>query len=175
MCWRRRKQADDADNTLRRGMGNEAAHADLKEFERRFACRLLDAYGSTEGGVATVRNRDTPTGSLGLAMTSGMKVMNPATMTECEQARLMNRGRLLNADQAIGELVNTEGVPAFEGYWKNDEANAKRTRAVLSGWAIAVTGMRTGTFTSLVGTVTACVWTVKTLVPRRSSRCWSVT
>ena len=122
------EQADDADNTLRRGMGNEAAHADLKAFERRFACRLLDAYGSTEGGVATVRNRDTPAGSLGLAMTSGMKVMNPATMTECERARLDERGRLLNADQAIGELVNTEGVPAFEGYWKNDEANAKRTR-----------------------------------------------
>ncbi len=122
------EQPDDADNTLRRGLGNEAAHADLKEFERRFACRLQDCYGSTEGGVAMVRDRSAPAGSLGLAMTPGMKVMNPETMVECERAQLDEKGRLLNADKAIGELVNTDGVPAFEGYWKNEEANAKRTR-----------------------------------------------
>ena len=122
------EQSDDADNTLRRGFGNEAAHADLKEFERRFDCQLLDAYGSTEGGVATVRDRDTPVGSLGLAMSSGMKIMNPDTMTECEHAQLDERGHLLNADKAIGEFVDIDGVPAFEGYWNNEEANARRTR-----------------------------------------------
>lgn len=122
------EQADDADNSLRCGFGNEAAHADLQEFERRFGCTLLDAYGSTEGGVALVRDRESPPGSLGQAMTPGMKVMNPETMVECERAQLDERGRLLNAEQAVGDLVNTEGVPSFEGYWKNDEANAKRTR-----------------------------------------------
>ncbi len=122
------EQPDDADNTLRRGLGNEAAHADLREFERRFACTLLDTYGSTEGGVALARDREAPEGSLGLAMAPGMKVMNAETMIECERAQLDERRRLLNADEAIGELVNTDGVPDFEGYWKNEKANAKRTR-----------------------------------------------
>ena len=36
-------------------------------------------------------------------------------------------GRLLNADEAIGEIVNsTRGT--FEGYWNNPEANAERMR-----------------------------------------------
>src|SRR5207302_969481 len=34
-------------------------------------------------------------------------------------------------DEAIGELVNKRGGAAFEGYWKNDEANAQRLR---NGW-----------------------------------------
>jgi fatty-acyl-CoA synthase len=122
------EQPDDADNPLRIGLGNEAAHYDLKEFERRFGCTLRDSYGSTEGGVAMVRDRDTPEGSLGLAMAPGMQVMNAQTMTECPRAQFDEHRRLLNSDEAIGELVNIDGVPAFEGYWKNEEANAKRTR-----------------------------------------------
>src|SRR5918994_868934 len=35
-------------------------------------------------------------------------------------------GRLLNPDEAIGELVNSLGAAGFEGYWNNDEANTAR-------------------------------------------------
>ena len=122
------ERPDDADNTLRRGFGNEAAYTDLHHFEQRFGCTLMDAYGSTEGGVAMVRDRATPEGSLGSAMSAGMKVVNPQTQRECPRARLDARGRLLNGDEAIGELVNTEGVAEFEGYWKNAEADSRRTR-----------------------------------------------
>jgi len=38
---------------------------------------------------------------------------------------------LQNAQEAIGELVNTRGVDLFEGYYKNEEANEKRTK---NGW-----------------------------------------
>jgi len=41
---------DDADNTLRRAFGNEAAEADVARFAERFGCTVQDAYGSTEGG-----------------------------------------------------------------------------------------------------------------------------
>ena len=38
------------------------------------------------------------------------------------------QGRLVNAEQAIGELVNTGGKALFEGYYKNDAADAQRMR-----------------------------------------------
>jgi fatty-acyl-CoA synthase len=120
---------DDVDNTLRRGFGNEAAHIDMERFEKRFGCTLMDAYGSTEGGVAMVRNSTTPPGSMGLAMSAGMKVMNAETLLECPRARFDSGGLLVNGDEAIGELVNTEAVAEFEGYWKHESAGAQRTRA----------------------------------------------
>ena len=36
--------------------------------------------------------------------------------------------RLLNSDEAIGEIANTESARQFEGYWRNDDANEERTR-----------------------------------------------
>lgn len=123
------EQADDADNTLRRGFGNEAAYVDMERFERRFGCTLMDAYGSTEGGVAMVRDRNTPAGSLGLAMSADMKVMHAENLLECPRARFDDAGLLTNGDESIGELVNTAGVAQFEGYWKHAEAEALRTRS----------------------------------------------
>jgi fatty-acyl-CoA synthase len=123
------ERADDTDNTLRRGFGNEAAYVDMERFEQRFGCTLMDAYGSTEGGVAMVRDRNTPPGSLGLAMSETMKVMNAESLQECPRARFDDAGLLVNGDEAIGEMVNTAGVALFEGYWKHAEAEALRTRA----------------------------------------------
>jgi fatty-acyl-CoA synthase len=40
-------------------------------------------------------------------------------------------GRLLNAEEAIGELVSQTGGTGFEGYWRNAEAEATRVR---NGW-----------------------------------------
>jgi fatty-acyl-CoA synthase len=38
---------------------------------------------------------------------------------------------LLNAEAATGEIVNTEGLNRFEGYYRNDDAYAQRSR---NGW-----------------------------------------
>jgi fatty-acyl-CoA synthase len=38
------------------------------------------------------------------------------------------QGRLVNAEQAIGELVNTGGKALFEGYYRNEDADAQRMR-----------------------------------------------
>ncbi len=40
-------------------------------------------------------------------------------------------GRLVNAEECVGEIVNVEGVGPFEGYYRNDEAMARTTR---NGW-----------------------------------------
>ena len=119
------EQPDDADNPLRRGYGNEGAEADVLRFAERFDCTLTDGFGSTETGLSIVRVEGMPAGSLGVAPT--VKVMNPDTGEECPPARFDGDGKLLNAEEATGELVNY-APPSFEGYWDNDEANAERMR-----------------------------------------------
>lgn len=121
---------DDSDNPLRRVFGNEAAAADVARFAERFGCTVQDAYGSTEGGVAVQRTPDTPRGALGRAG-PGTLIINPETGDECPRARFTTEGRLINAEEAIGELVSQTGGAGFEGYWRNSEAEASRLH---KGW-----------------------------------------
>ncbi len=118
---------DDADNPLRVVFGNEGAPADIPRFAERFGCRVIDGYGSTEGGLSIARTPDTPEGALGVGV-GDVRVLDPDTGAECVVARLDEAGRLLNADEAIGELVNLGGRGAFEGYWANADAEADRVR-----------------------------------------------
>ena len=53
---------DDADNPLRQGFGTEASGPDRADFERRFACRLVEGYGSSEGGTSINVTPDSPRG-----------------------------------------------------------------------------------------------------------------
>ncbi len=121
---------DDADNTLRRAFGNEAAEADVARFAERFGCTVQDAYGSTEGGATVQRTPDTPRGALGRAL-PGTVILDPDTGEECPRARFDEDGRLLNAEEAIGEMVSQTGAAGFEGYWRNAEAESVRLR---NGW-----------------------------------------
>jgi fatty-acyl-CoA synthase len=121
------ERIDDADNPLLRVFGNEGADTDLARFAQRFACSVTDGYGSTEGGATVQRTADTPAGALGLAP-EGTVVLDPETGQECARARTDEDGRLVNADEAIGELVNKLGGNGFEGYWRNEEATAARVR-----------------------------------------------
>jgi len=124
------EQPDDADNPLEFVFGNEAADLDIERFSRRFGVRVMDSYGSTETGATVSRVEGMPKGALGRAGPE-IKVLDPETEEECPPAVFDDQGRLENAEQAIGELVNTGGVALFEGYYKNDEANRQRTR---KGW-----------------------------------------
>jgi fatty-acyl-CoA synthase len=119
------ERPDDADNPLRLVFGNEAADLDIERFSRRFGVPVIDSYGSTEGGAHVSRSPDMPPGALGRGG-EGVTVLDPATGAETPPARFDADGRLLNSDEAIGELVNRLGATGFEGYWKNDEANAAR-------------------------------------------------
>jgi fatty-acyl-CoA synthase len=116
------EQPNDADNPLERGFGNEGNESDMRKFEARFGCRLIDGYGQTETGASITRVPGTPVGSLGTAP-DAVKVVDRDTGEECPPARFDGDGKLLNAD----EIVNF-AAQGFEGYWKNDEAMRERFR-----------------------------------------------
>ena len=124
------EQPDDTDNPLVRAFGNEGSADDVTRFAERFGVVVTDSYGSTEGGATVARTPDTPSGALGRAP-EGTVVLDPVTGDECPPARFDDQGRLLNADEAIGELVSKAGGAGFEGYWRNDEAERARLR---EGW-----------------------------------------
>jgi len=124
------ERPDDADNPLVRAFGNEGSAADVVRFAERFGVAVTDSYGSTEGGATVQRTPDTPPGALGRAP-EGTVVLDPATGEECRTARFDERGRLLNAEEAIGELVSKAGGAGFEGYWRNVDAERARLR---EGW-----------------------------------------
>jgi fatty-acyl-CoA synthase len=124
------EQPDDADNTLTRVFGNEAADLDIERFSTRFGATVGDGYGSTEGGANINRTPDMPKGALGVAG-EGTVILDADTGEECVRAQFDDEGHLLNPEEAIGEIVNKEGASQFEGYYKNDEANAARVR---DGW-----------------------------------------
>ncbi|MCU1590635.1 MAG: acyl-CoA synthetase [Frankiales bacterium] len=121
------ERPDDADNPLRRVFGNEAAPVDIGRFADRFACEVLDGFGSTEGGISITKTPQTPPGALGVGV-GDIRVLDPETEEECPPAELDAHGRLLNADAAVGELVNVDGVGGFEGYWDAPEDSAHRSR-----------------------------------------------
>ena len=108
------ERADDADNPLRIAYGNEGAPGDLARFAERFGCRVIDGFGSTEGGIAVSRTPDTPPGALG-RLTDGVAVLDPETGRPCLPARFGSAGELLNPAEAVGELVNTQGTGLFAG------------------------------------------------------------
>lgn len=124
------EKPDDADNPLRIAFGNEGADRDIAEFAGRFGCTVIDSYGSSEGEIRLSRVPGTPPGSLGVAE-EGTVVLDPETLAECPRAEFDAHGALLNADEAIGEIVDKLGAAKFEGYYNNPEATAKRVR---NGW-----------------------------------------
>lgn len=122
-------QPDDADNPLRICFGNEGSHTVVREFEERFGCQVIDVFGASEGGLGVTRQRGDPPNSIGMPA-PGILVVD-AEGNERPVARFDADGRLLNADECVGEIVNTQGTAWFEGYYKNEDATEDRTRR---GW-----------------------------------------
>ena len=121
------ERPDDADNPLQVVFGNEANDRDIEAFGKRFGCLVVDSYSSTENAVVVQRVPEMPPGSLGLPL-DGVKVLRSETMQETADAVFGPSGELLNADEATGELVNTQGAGAFSGYYKDPGAEAERMR-----------------------------------------------
>ncbi|MCX5437539.1 MULTISPECIES: AMP-binding protein [unclassified Streptomyces] len=125
------ERPDDRDNPLRVGFGTEAGAVDAARFAERFGVRLVEGYGSSEGGAAIQRSAGTPAGAIGRATPGDdLAVVDAATRRECPPADFDADGRLLNGAVAIGELVNRGRTP-FEGYWRNEDAYGQRVR---DGW-----------------------------------------
>ncbi|MFD4406014.1 AMP-binding protein [Nocardia sp. NPDC058499] len=125
------EQNDDIDNTLVRGFGTEASPEDKAEFARRFGAELFEGYGSSEGAGSVKADPDAPEGAMGRPAHADIAVVNPDTRDVCARAKLDPFGRVLNPDEAIGEMVDKGGAKRFEGYYKNEAAVAERIR---HGW-----------------------------------------
>ncbi|WP_328892730.1 AMP-binding protein [Streptomyces sp. NBC_00236] len=121
----------DADNRLTHAFGTEASPEDAARFLDRFGCRLVEGYGSSEGAGMLKRVPDAPAGALGMPARDGVRIVHPTDRTVCPPAVLDAYGRVRNPEEAIGEIVDTEGAARFEGYYNNEAANAERVR---HGW-----------------------------------------
>ena len=121
------ERPDDAENTLRLVFGNEAGDRDTRAFAERFGCLVVDGFGSTENAVIVSKVPGTPPGSLGQPF-EGVAILDPETGQECPRAQVDASGRVLNLEEAVGELVNTTGAGQFAGYYNDDEAMAERMR-----------------------------------------------
>jgi fatty-acyl-CoA synthase len=121
------ERPDDHANPLRIAFGNEAADRDIEAFGRRFGCTVWDGFGSTETAVIITRPEDCPPGSIGRGF-PGVAIYDPDTVQECAVAEFDANGALLNADAAVGELVNTGGGGLFRGYYNDPGATDQRMR-----------------------------------------------
>jgi fatty-acyl-CoA synthase len=116
------------DNRLRFGFGTEASPRDRAEFSRRFGCPLLESYGSSEGTCYIICTPGTPEGALGVPQQGfAVEIVN-ARGEVCPPARFDADGALLNAEEAIGEIVSRGAAARFEGYYKNPGAGRDRLR-----------------------------------------------
>jgi fatty-acyl-CoA synthase len=123
----REEDPRDRSGTLRLAYGTEASERDIARFSERFGCRVQEGYGSSEGVFRINRTDDTPPGSLGRpAGGLDVRVLDEAGR-ECPRARFDDAGRLLD-QAAIGEIVGVGLAHAFEGYYKNPDAEAERVR-----------------------------------------------
>ncbi|MGI8334153.1 AMP-binding protein [Actinomadura scrupuli] len=121
--------AGDAVNTLHSAFGTEASAQDMARFGARFGCRVIDAYGSSEGAISMHRADGCPPDALGLPQ-QGVEVaiLDPASGAECPRARFDEAGGLLNPGEAVGEIVGLNVAGTFEGYYNNAEAESRRVR-----------------------------------------------
>jgi fatty-acyl-CoA synthase len=121
------EKPDDHDNPLRVAFGNEASDRDIAAFSSRFDCTVWDGFGSTEGAIIITREDGCPPGSLGKGF-PGVGIYDPDTLAECPVAMFGEDGVLTNAEEAIGELVNTTGAGMFAGYYNDPDATGARLR-----------------------------------------------
>jgi fatty-acyl-CoA synthase len=119
---------EESDNRLRFGFGTEASPRDRAEFSRRYGCPLLESYGSSEGTCYIICTPGTPEGALGVPQQGfAVEIVN-ARGSACPPARFGAGGELLNAEEAVGEIVSRGAAARFEGYYNNPEAGRDRLR-----------------------------------------------
>jgi fatty-acyl-CoA synthase len=122
----------DREHSIKYVLGPESAPADVRAFRKRFGPPVIEGYGSSENAIIFMPDPALPKGSLGRPYDGiDVVILDPATAQEKPRARYDEHGKLLNAGEAIGEMVSRNATSRFEGYYNNPEADAERTR---NGW-----------------------------------------
>lgn len=89
------ERPDDREHPLRLGFGTEAGAVDAARFRERFGVRLVEGYGSSEGGAAIQRTPDTPERAIGRASDrDDLAVVDPETGEERPAAVFDGAGRI---------------------------------------------------------------------------------
>ena len=123
---------DDRDHHVKFALAPESSPADMKAFKQRFGITCFGGYGSSENAIILSPVPGMPRDALGKPPDDvDAAVVDPETMEERPRARFDEGGRLLNADECVGELVGRNVADRFEGYYGNPEADAQRMR---NGW-----------------------------------------
>ncbi len=123
---------NDRDHKVKFALGPESSPTDVKAFRERFGIPVVQGYGQSEGAIVISPARGRQRGALGVAAPGqDLAVVDPDTGEECAPAEFDDAGLLLNANEAIGEIVRRDPGVRFEGYYNNDEAVATRFR---NGW-----------------------------------------
>src|SRR5262249_9144812 len=122
------ERPEESDNRLRFGFGTEASTRDRAEFSRRYGCPLLESYGSSEGTCYIIHTPGSRGGALGVPQQGlGVEIVS-AWGEVCPPARFDASGMMLNAEEAIGEIVSRRAAARFEGYYNNPAASQERLR-----------------------------------------------
>lgn len=124
--------AHDQDHRLKFILAPESSAVDMKAFKQRFGVPVFGGYGSSENAITMSPAPGQPPDALGVPGKGlDVAVIDPDTSQECPRAIFDADRKLLNADEATGELVGRNVLDRFEGYYGNDEATRERTRG---GW-----------------------------------------
>jgi fatty-acyl-CoA synthase len=122
----------DREHNLKFVLAPESSPVDVKRFGKRFGVYVVTGYGSSENAIVMAPRRGLPANALGVPLEGlDCAVVDPETAEECPRAHFDASGRLLNGDEAIGELVGKNALGNFEGYYNNLEATEARSR---NGW-----------------------------------------
>jgi fatty-acyl-CoA synthase len=122
----------DREHRVKFALAPESSPRDLRACKERFGILCVAGYGSSENVIIMEPKPGLPKDALGVPQAGlDAAIVDPATGAECAVARFDADGRLVNGADAIGEIVGRNVVDRFEGYYKNPEAEAERTR---NGW-----------------------------------------
>jgi fatty-acyl-CoA synthase len=124
--------SEDRDHRVKFALAPESSPRDLRACKERFCILCVAGYGSSENVIIMEPRAGLPKDALGVPQAGvDAAVVDPETGVERARARFDADGRLLNGADAIGEIVGRNVVDRFEGYYRNPEAEAERTR---NGW-----------------------------------------
>jgi fatty-acyl-CoA synthase len=122
----------DRDHRVKFALAPESSPRDMQAFQDRFGILCVAGYGSSENVIIMEPRPGLPKDALGVPQAGvDAAVVDPETGEEQARACFDADGRLVNGPEAIGEIVGRNVVDRFEGYYRNPDAEAERTR---NGW-----------------------------------------
>lgn len=122
--------ANNPSNLFRIAHGNGATVVDRQKLIRYLGMHhVYELYGSTEAPITTVLMPGEPVESVG-RVTSKKIVILDANDRPCPPGIVDDTGRLVNYEEAVGEIARKIGQDNifFDGYFKNSSATGKKYR-----------------------------------------------